>query len=313
MKQALLFPGQGAQYVGMGKTLLENFPIARTVFEEADDLLKVPLTQYCLEGPEEKLNETHICQPAILVHSLALWKVIQNEGIALPAQAVCGLSLGEYSALVAASVLDFPSALDLVRKRGQYMQEACDLVPSKMATILGLSQEVLTPLVEKAAQEKGVVQIANILAETQIAISGKADALDYACKLAEEAGASRIFPLKVAGAFHSALMEPAQAKLNQAIEKTVMHEAKIPVICNVSAEETSEVTLLKNNLMQQLTKPVLWFQSMQFLIAQGYDSFVELGPGSVLTGILKRMARQAKRVNLEDAASLQNWLNTQKS
>lgn len=313
MKQALLFPGQGAQYVGMGKTLIENFPIAKTLFQAADDLLKIPLSRYCLEGPEDKLNETQICQPAILVHSIAVWNVIQQETDAWKSQAVCGLSLGEYSALVAASVLDFPSALQLVRQRGQYMQEACDLLPSKMATILGLTQEQLTQVVEKASQEKGLVQIANILAETQIAISGKSEPLDYACELAKNAGASKIFPLKVAGAFHSELMKPAQEKLNQAIRKTPMSPANTPVISNVSAKETLEITQIQNNLMQQLTRPVLWFQSMQHLLAQGYDSFLELGPGSVLTSILKRMDRKARRTNLEDAPSVKTWLEQVRS
>ncbi|MEK7484003.1 MAG: ACP S-malonyltransferase [Planctomycetota bacterium] len=308
MKQALLFPGQGAQYVGMGKNLIENFSVAATLFQNAEDLLKIPLTRYCLDGPEEKLSETQICQPAILVHSIAVWKVIQQETDAWKSQSVCGLSLGEYSALVVAGVLDFSAALELVRQRGQYMQEACDLVPSKMATIVGLTQEQLTKVVQQASQEKGLVQIANILAETQIAISGKGEPLDFACELAKSAGASKIFPLKVAGAFHSELMKPAQEKLNQAIQKTKMNPASIPVISNVSAKETSTVAQIQENLMQQLTCPVLWFQSMQYLLAQGYESFLELGPGSVLTGVLKRMNRTARRTNLEDAPSVKTWL-----
>jgi [acyl-carrier-protein] S-malonyltransferase len=309
MKYALLFPGQGAQYVGMGKTLIETFPLARSLFEEASDLLGIPLIRYCLEGPEDILNQTDTCQPAIYVQSVALLKILEAEKGLPPATAVAGLSLGEYSALYAAGVFSFQAGLALVQKRGRYMQEACEIEPSGMATILGLTEEELAPVVAEVQKSEGTLQQANFLAERQIALSGRLQAVQIACEKAKAMGA-KIFPLKVAGAFHSPLMKPARERLAQALQNTPLQPAKIPVLSNVTAYPLTDPLEIRQRLIEQLTEPVRWFQSLQYLLSQNFSTFIEIGPGNVLTGILKRIARQTRRENLDDALSVQTWLSS---
>ena len=300
-KTALLFPGQGSQYVGMGKDLAETYPEAREVFDKADELLGFELSKICFEGPDTELNRTDVSQPAILTHSWAVVAALraQKSGreILDGAGVAAGLSLGEYSALAAAGAMAWEDAVKLVRARGQYMQEACDAKPSTMASIVGLDDDKLAEAI-KPAQESGIVVLANFNAPGQVAISGEVAAVEMAMKLAKEAGAKLAVPLTVAGAFHSPLMEPAQERLAAQIETTTFHSPRIGVIANVDAEEYSDPATLKANLVRQLTSPVRWANSMQKLVEWEYDNFIELGPGTVLAGLLKRVARSATRTSV---------------
>ena len=307
-KSALLFPGQGAQHVGMGKDLADKYPEAAAVFSKADELLGFELSKICFEGPESELNRTDVSQPAILVHSWAVVEVLKTseKGRAIldGANVAAGLSLGEYSALAAAGAMAWEDAVKLVRARGQYMQEACDLKASTMASIVGLDDEKLEEAIQPA-REKGIVVLANFNAPGQVAISGEVEAVEEAMKLANAAGAKLTVPLTVAGAFHSPLMEPARERLAAEIETTNFHAPKVGVIANVDAVEHTDPSLMKANLVQQLTAPVLWAKGMQKLVDQGYDSFYELGPGTVLAGLLKRVARSATRVSIGTATEIE--------
>lgn len=298
---ALLFPGQGAQHVGMGKDLAEKYPAAAAVFKRADELLGFNLSEVCFNGPEEELNRTDVSQPAILVHSWAVVETLSasDKGRALlqGAQVAAGLSLGEYSALAAAGAMSWEDAVKLVRARGRYMQEACEIKPSTMASIVGLDDEKLEEAIQPARQ-KGIVVLANFNAPGQVAISGEVEAVEEAMKFAKAAGAKLTVPLTVAGAFHSPLMEPARERLAAEIETTVFHPPRIGVIANVDAREHNNPALLKSNLVAQLTSPVLWAASMQRLVDTDCDTFIELGPGTVLAGLLKRVARSANRVSI---------------
>lgn len=300
-KTALLFPGQGAQYVGMGKDLAEKYPEARAAFDKADELLGFGLSKICFEGPEEELNRTDVSQPAILTHSWAVVAALQvtDKGRAVleDAQVTAGLSLGEYSALAAAGAVSWEDAVKLVRARGKYMQEACDAKPSTMASIVGLDDDKLAEAI-KPAQDKGVVVLANFNAPGQVAISGEVEAVEEAMKLAKNAGAKLTVPLAVAGAFHSPLMQPAEERLAAKIEATNFQAPRIGVTANVDAEEHLDPSTLKANLVRQLTSPVRWASSMQKLVGLEYDTFIELGPGNVLAGLLKRVARSATRTSV---------------
>lgn len=307
-KSALLFPGQGAQHVGMGKDLADKHPEAAAVFKKADELLGFELSKICFEGPESELNRTDVSQPAILVHSWAVVEVLKTSEtgrqILDGASVAAGLSLGEYSALAAAGAMAWEDAVKLVRARGRYMQEACELKASTMASIVGLDDEKLEEVIQPA-REKGIVVLANFNAPGQVAISGEVEAVEEAMKLAKAAGAKLTVPLTVAGAFHSPLMEPARERLAAEIETTAFTAPRVGVIANVDATEHTDPSLMKANLVQQLTAPVLWAKSMQTLVDQGYDTFVELGPGTVLAGLLKRVARSATRVSIGTTESLE--------
>ncbi|MBE7492041.1 MAG: ACP S-malonyltransferase [Planctomycetes bacterium] len=303
-KTALLFPGQGAQYTGMGKDLAEKFPQARAVFDQADRLLDFPLSKICFEGPESELNRTDVSQPAILAHSWAVVEVLKttDKGRALldRGAVAAGLSLGEYSALAASGALAWADALKLVRARGQFMQQACDAKPSTMASIVGLDDAALEAAIAPA-RALGVVVLANFNAPGQVAVSGERPAVEEAMKLAKAAGAKLTVPLAVAGAFHSPLMEPAREKLAAQIEMTNFASPRMGVIANVDAAEHRDPAMLKANLVQQLTAPVLWAKSMQKLVDQGFDEFIEIGPGTVLAGLLKRVAKSATRISIGKA------------
>lgn len=304
MKTALLFPGQGAQYVGMGKDLAQQFHVAAAAFARADEVLGFELSRICFEGPESELNRTDISQPAILVHSLAVFEVLgrTDKGKALleSATVAAGLSLGEYTALAAAGTMDWADAVRLVHARGKFMQQACDAKPSTMASIVGLDDAALEAAIAPA-RALGVVVLANFNAPGQVAISGDKPAVEEAMKLAKAAGAKLTVPLAVAGAFHSPLMEPAREMLAAQIEATTFRTPQIGVIANVDAAEHKDPARLKANLVQQLTAPVLWAKSMQNLVDQGYDRFIEIGPGTVLAGLLKRVAKTATRVSIGKA------------
>jgi [acyl-carrier-protein] S-malonyltransferase len=307
-KTALLFPGQGAQFVGMGKDLADAHPAAAEVFKRADEVLGLELSRICFEGPDSELNRTDVSQPAILVHSWAVVEVLKTSArgqeLLEGAKVAAGLSLGEYSALAATGALAWEDAVKLVRARGRYMQEACDARPGTMASIVGLDDEKLAEAI-KPAQDKGVVVLANYNAPGQVAISGEVEAVEEAMKLAKAAGAKLTVPLTVAGAFHSPLMEPARERLAAEIETTPFHAPRIGVIANVDADEHSNPSTLKANLVKQLTAPVRWADSMKKLVDWQYDNFVELGPGNVLAGLLKRVARTANRVSIGNAADLE--------
>jgi len=291
----------------MGKDLADAYPEAAGVFKKADELLGFELSKICFEGPDEELNRTDVSQPAILVHSWAVVEALKTHkkgrDIFEGATVTAGLSLGEYSALAAAGAMLWEDAVKLVRARGRYMQEACDMQPSTMASIVGLDDDKLEEAIAPA-REKGVVVLANFNAPGQVAISGEVEAVEEAMKLAKEAGAKLTVPLTVAGAFHSPLMEPARERLAAEIETTTFHAPRIGVIANVDANEHTDPALLKANLVHQLTSPVLWAKGMKKLVDHGYENFIELGPGNVLAGLLKRVARKANRVSIDKADEL---------
>ncbi|MCB9932649.1 MAG: ACP S-malonyltransferase [Planctomycetes bacterium] len=291
----------------MGTDLAEKYPEAAEVFDKADKLLGFHLSRLCFEGPEDELNRTDVSQPAILAHSWAVVAALKTHrkgrDLCHNVQCTAGLSLGEYSALAAAGAMSWEDALVLVRARGKYMQEACELKPSTMASIVGLDDDKLRDAI-KPAQQRGVVVLANFNAPGQVAISGEVGAVEEAMKLAKEAGAKLTVPLTVAGAFHSPLMEPARERLAAEIETTTFHAPRVGVIANVDATEHADPHMLKANLVKQLTAPVLWARSMQKLVDAGFDTFLELGPGTVLAGLLKRVARSANRVSIGKAEEL---------
>lgn len=290
---ALLFPGQGAQFVGMTADLCAASPEAARVMQQANDLLGFDLRKICYEGPAEELSRTDISQPAILAHSWAVYEALKAHSkgreIVTTASYMAGLSLGEYSALAAAGAMAWADALKLVRKRGQFMQEACDATPSTMASVLGLDEG---PLGEacKQASELGVCVMANFNSPGQIVIAGTQEAVARASELAKAAGAKRCIPLDVAGAFHSPLMEPARERLAREIESTDFADPMIPVVANVTAKPITTAAEAKQLLIDQLTSPVRWADSMAWLVAQATGAYYELGPGNVLSGLLRKVA-----------------------
>jgi [acyl-carrier-protein] S-malonyltransferase len=284
--KAYVFPGQGAQFIGMGKDLYEQSTLAQTMFERANEILGFRITDIMFNGTDEELKETKVTQPAIFLHSVILAKVLGNE---FKPEMVAGHSLGELSALVANGVLNFEDGLKLVSQRALAMQKACEAVPSTMAAILGLEDDV----VEKICSEiNGVVVAANYNCPGQLVISGEINAVNDACQKLTEAGAKRALVLPVGGAFHSPLMEPAREELSAAIAATTFSTPSCPVYQNVTANAVSDPAAIKDNLMKQLTAPVKWTQTMEQMIADGCNSVVEVGPGKVLQGLFKKIDRQ---------------------
>ena len=284
--KAYVFPGQGAQFTGMGKDLYEASEEAKTLFEKANDILGFRITDIMFEGEAEELKQTKVTQPAIFLHSTILAKLLGNR---FQPEMIAGHSLGEISALTAAGVLDFEDGLKLVSKRALAMQAACETEPSTMAAILGLENEVVEGICEKV---EGIVVAANYNCPGQLVISGAVDAIDNACELLKEAGARRALVLPVGGAFHSPLMEPARAELAKAIEATTFNTPICPVYQNVTAAAITEPNEIKKNLVAQLTAPVRWTQTMHQMIADGVSGFTEVGPGKVLQGLVKKVDRQ---------------------
>ncbi|MEK7467320.1 MAG: ACP S-malonyltransferase [Planctomycetota bacterium] len=306
MKTAVLFPGQGAQGIGMGKDLFEKSAAARRTFEEANAILGIDLAKICFEGPEETLNRTDTCQPAILVHSIAAIRALEEKGAALKADVAAGLSLGEYTAHVFAGSIAFADAVRLVRKRGEAMQAACEAKASTMATVLGLDLGKLREAVAEAAS-RGIVVVANILGPGQAAISGETGAVEAAGEAAKKMGAKRVVMLKVAGAFHSPLMAPAVEALKAALANAEIKTSVIPVVSNVTAAPVYEPGKIRELLGRQVGEPVLWEESNRRMGADGVKRFVEAGPGKVLTGLARKIVDGSETVNVEGWANVEAW------
>ena len=285
--KAFVFPGQGAQFVGMGKDLYENNPIAKEMFDKANEILGFNITDLMFNGTDEDLHQTKVTQPAIFLHSVILAKTMGDD---FNPDMVAGHSLGEFSALVAAGALSFEDGLRLVSARAQAMQKACEKTPSTMAAVLALPDAKVEELC--ASVTEGVVVPANYNCPGQVVISGSIEGVDAACAKMLEAGAKRALKLKVGGAFHSPLMEPARAELADAIAHTDFHAPQCPVYQNVNAEPQTDPEAIKKNLIAQLTAPVRWTQSVQNMIAAGADTFIEVGPGAVLQGLVKKISSE---------------------
>ena len=283
-KLAYIFPGQGSQYVGMGKDLATHSPLAREIFEQADSILGFPLSRICFDGPEEELRQTQNTQPAIFLHSIVLTRLLEPEGIAMSA----GHSLGEYTALVLAGSLTFEDGLKLVRRRGELMQRAGEEWKGTMAAIVGLEAGILEQICRDASSE-GVVQCANFNSPGQIVISGSLSGVRRAMEIAKSQGARLVKELVVSGAFHSPLMQGAQEGLTEALSEIPLRDAKIPVYTNVSARPAQNAGKIRTLLQDQLTSPVHWEESIKNMIDDGATMFLEVGPGKVLQGLVKRI------------------------
>ena len=289
--KAFVFPGQGAQFVGMGKDLYENSPLAKEMFEKANEILGFRITDLMFTGTVEDLKQTSVTQPAIFLHSVILAKVLGDD---FKPEMVAGHSLGEFSALVAAGAISFKDGLKLVSARAKAMQKACEKEPSTMAAIIGLEDEKIEEICKSIDE---IVVPANYNSPSQVVISGSIKGIDIACEKLTEAGAKRALKLVVGGAFHSPLMESARVELEEAINITKFQKPICPIYQNVNASKVTEPEQIKKNLIDQLTSPVRWTQTMKNMLADGATSFVELGPGNVLQGLIKKVDRNIEAVS----------------
>ena len=286
--KAFVFPGQGAQFVGMGKDLYENNALAKELFNKADEILGFKITEIMFNGTDEQLKETKVTQPAVFLHSVIQALCLGEE---FYPDMVAGHSLGEFSALVASGALSFEDGLKLVASRANAMQKACEVNPGTMAAIIGLPDEKVEEICASVSSEDNIVVAANYNCPGQLVISGNVDAVNSACERLKEAGAKRALPLKVGGAFHSPLMQPAKDELQAAIEATICNTPKCPVYQNVDAKAHTDASEIKNNLIAQLTSPVRWTSSVQAMVSAGADDFTECGPGKALQGMIGRIDR----------------------
>ncbi len=302
---AFIFPGQGAQSVGMGKELFENFASAREVFSTADNALGFSITELCFNGPEEELKQTASAQPAIVTVSLAFFKaleeVAQSENLLAEPVFVAGHSLGEYTALAASGSLNIAGTIYLARRRGELMHQTGIENPGGMTAVIGLEDDKLAGICREAG-----CHIANYNCPGQLVISGTRESLDKAAALAETAGASRIVPLQVSGAFHTLLMQPAASGLKEVLNQLTFNEPKVPIIANTTALPISTVNGVKEELVNQLTSGVRWQSSVEYMIGNGVTTFIEVGPGRVLTGLIKRIDRNVRLININSLESIKD-------
>ena len=304
-KAVVLFSGQGAQSVGMGKDLVANYPIAKELFTKADAAIGFSLSEIMFEGPEAELTKTSRCQPALYLHGLACLAVLKEKVPSFEATAAAGLSLGEFTAHAAAGTFSFETGLNIVAQRGQFMEQACDATEGSMAAMIGGKPED----VEALAAESDV-DVANFNAPGQIVVSGKIDGIDAAVAGAKAKGIKIAKKLDVAGAYHSRLMQSAQDQLSTVLADTEMAAPAIPVVCNFAAKQVADAAEIRETLEKQVTGSVRWTESMQSLIAEGHTTFIELGPGGVLAGLMKRIDRSVKVISISDAASLEAAVET---
>lgn len=306
-KVAFVFPGQGSQKVGMCKDFYDNYDCAKKVFEKADEALGFPISKLCFEGPEEDLRLTKNTQPAILTCSIAALAVMREHG--LECAIAGGHSLGEYSALVAAGVMSLQDAVVAVCKRGQFMQEAVPVGEGAMAAVMGLTPDEITEICQKVEEECGeAVQAVNFNCPGQVVIAGATKAVERAGVALKAAGAKRAIPLPVSAPFHSTLMKPAAERLKEVLDRIEFHDAKFPVVANVTAEPMTKAEEIRELLVKQAASPVKWEMSMRNMIEDGFDTFVEVGPGKVLTGFTRKIDRVMNALNVEDMASLEKTL-----
>lgn len=310
-KTVFLFPGQGTQYTGMGKDFHEHYKEAREIFNQANEILGFDLAALCFNGKQEELNKTSICQPAILVTSIAILEVLKKNysNWTDTCHAAAGLSLGEYTAHVSAGSITFKDAVRLVYKRGVFMQEACDSKPGGMVSIIGLEDEKVEQICAEM-KPMGIICTANYNSPGQVVISGEKTLLEKASTLAKERGAKMVVPLKVDGAFHSYLMNPASSKLSKELETTPISKSNIPIVANISARYVTEPDEIKTSLAKQLNSPVRWHQSICMLIRDGFNKFYEIGPGKSLSGLMKRIDATQEIINIDTLEALKNLVKS---
>ncbi len=301
-KTAFLFPGQGSQYVGMGEDIIASREEAREIYELADQTLGIDLSAIMLKGPEEELKRTENTQPAILTMSAALLLMLEQEGV--KPDYTAGHSLGEYSALVASKALSYKDAVYAVRQRGLFMEEAVPAGVGTMAAVLGMKADALQAICDSVTNEGNVVQLANLNSSNQIVISGTKEGVEAAGNLAKEQGAKRVVPLNVSGPFHSILMEPAADKLKSVLDGITINDAETPVITNVTAEPVNESKQISDRLIEQLYSPVRWVESIEKMEELGVDTYIEIGPGNVLSGLVKKVNRRANIFQVNSVDSL---------
>lgn len=299
-KTALVFAGQGAQKVGMGKSLAEGFATARAIFSHGDEALGFGLSSICFNGPEAELTKTENAQPGIFLVSWAAFQVLMEAFPSLCFEATAGLSLGEFTALAAAKVFSYEDGLRLVWRRGRFMQEACEVTHGSMAAVLGLDEAATQAICDEAG-----VALANLNCPGQLVISGESERIAVACELVQKRGGKRALPLSVAGAYHSPLMSSAQPKLEAALAAVTLQAPTVSVLSNVTAQSHGDVNSIRRRLVEQVTSSVRWEESMRLLLSQGFTRFIELGPGSALSGFMKRIRKDVQMLNVSDAESLE--------